>query len=151
MRVKKQNGNSWPPLLLILGKLSIPRECIPCLIKPKSYTQAPTPKNVTGFKRLLTYCCLHNILNTEIVSRAGTRTFIHVTYVYMVPYHMCVCGGSLVAQWLAQCAATPEVGGSNPTRGKKKKKIGVCHLCNIYTIISQLRVQVGLRVPTPTS
>ena len=33
---------------------------------------------------------------------------------------MCVCVvGSLVAQWLARCAATPEVGGSNPTRGKK--------------------------------
>ena len=35
----------------------------------------------------------------------------------------CVCVGSLVAQWLAQCAATPEVGGSNPTRGKKEKKV----------------------------
>ena len=43
---------------------------------------------------------------------------------YECVVYVCVHAGvgSLVAQWLAWCAATPEVGGSNPTRGKMKKK-----------------------------
>ena len=43
---------------------------------------------------------------------------------------------------VSKCAATPEVGGSNPTRGKKKKKVYMPSLQHLHRSPGEARMPV---------